>query len=300
MPNPAQRYQADVVLLAITALWGCTFVVVKDALALADPFSFLAMRFFVGAVALTLIARGDLTDRYSVISGLKLGVLLFVGFAFQTTGLAYTTPSRSAFITGLSVVLVPFVSVALFRRMPKVFSLIGIAVAVAGLYVLTLGADRADTGAPDTTLGDLLTLGCAVAYAFHITLVERYAQRSKLSAMVGVQLWVVTLLSLPPLLFGARVRFEAPLIVGVLVTGLLASALAIVLQTWAQARTTAVRAALIFSLEPVFAAFFSVAMGREELGRPELIGGSLILLGVLVAEVGGPVFERLRPPPAVH
>lgn len=291
------NYRADLVLLAITALWGCTFVVVKDSLALADPFSFLAMRFAIGAVALTAFAGSGLKDRYSIVSGLKLGVLLFIGFAFQTTGLALTTPSRSAFITGLCVVLVPFASYALLRRPPKVFSMIGIGFAVWGLYVLTLGGESQNPNATALRTGDLLTLGCAVAYAFHIALVELYAPRAKMAAMVGVQLWVVALLSLPALAFGFHVKFEATLISGLLVTGLLASALAILLQTWAQARTSAVRAALIFSLEPVFAALFSVAMGREQLGQPELIGGALILVGVLVAELGGPIVDRMRKSP---
>lgn len=292
--DQAKAYRADLVLLLITVVWGCTFVVVKDALALADPFSFLAMRFFVGAVALTLLAGTDLTDRYSLVSGIKLGVILFIGYAFQTTGLALTTPSRSAFITGLCVVLVPFVSYALFKRPPKFFAMVGLVIAVAGLYALTLGVTDEGEPAPNKLLGDLLTLGCAIFYAFHIALVELYAQKAKAVALVCVQLWVTCLLALPALAFGAHVTLNATLVKGALITGLVASAFAIVLQTWAQARTTAVRAALIFSLEPAFAALFSVAMGREQLGRAEVLGGALILAGVLVSEVGGPLYDRVR------
>lgn len=289
--SPSARLRADAALLGITAIWGSTFVLVKDALDRASPFVFLALRFALAGAVVTVLARGQLRDRASVRRGLVLGVFVFVGFALQTFGLADTTPSRSAFITGLSVALVPFVAVFLFRRWPRVPSLLGIALAVIGLYWLTLSGSAPSGGA--RLRGDLLTLGCAVAYAFHIAINERFAAISKIFAMVAVQLWVVSLLSaicIP--FFGGKLVLDGVLVWGVVFTGLFATALAILVQTWGQARTTAVRAALIFSLEPVFAAVYSVLLGREQLGAKEAVGGGLIVLGVAVAEVGNTLIDR--------
>lgn len=289
--DPATRLRADGVLALITVFWGVTFVVVKDALADGDPFTFLALRFLVGALALTAVVRGALLGRAVWRRGVPLGVLLFLGFALQTVGLTRTTPSRSAFLTGLYVVIVPLLSVVLFRRVPRVASLVGVGLAAAGLWGLT----GASAGGLGLGLGEVLTLGCAVAYALHIQLTERWAPREGAMALVGAQLWVVALLSAACLPFaGVRVTFTPGFVGAVLVCGLLASALAISLQTWAQARTTAVRAVLLYSLEPVFAAGYSVALGHERLGAREWAGGTLIVLGVLVAELGGMLWARWR------
>lgn len=288
-PNKGAALGADLVLVAITAVWGITFVVVKDALASADPLSFLAMRFSLGALLLTLLVRGALLRREELRAGAVLSVFLFLGFVTQTLGLVETPPSRSAFITGMAVVLVPFASILVFRRWPKLPSWAGVALAVAGLYALT-GVGGAAKGTPR---GDLLTLACAVTFAFHIVYTEKLAPGRNPVALVAVQLWIVAALSgLCLLVWPPRVTLGQDLVVGVVLTAVFASALAISLQTWAQARTTAVRAALIFSLEPVFATAWSVAVGREVLGRGELLGGALIVLGVLTAEVGNAALAR--------
>lgn len=290
-----ERLKADGLLLVITALWGGTFVVVKDSLDRADPFTFLAIRFAIGAVALALVARRSLLDGPSFRYGLVLGSFLFLGFSLQTVGLQSTTPSRSAFITGLSVVLVPFVGVVMFKRWPRVPSLVGVACAVAGMWQLTMANVQED--GVSTLRGDLLTLGCAVAYALHIAVNERFAPKAKASAMVTVQLALVSVLSLLCVpVFGMKLQFDGMLLWGVAFTGLFASALAILVQTWAQAHTTAVHAAVIFSLEPVFAAIYSVLAGREVLGKRELIGGALIVAGVAVAEIGTAVWDKFARP----
>jgi len=286
------RLQADGALAFITAFWGITFAVVKGALDDGDPFSFLTLRFALGAVVLTAIARREVLVPHTLRRGLVLGLLLFLGFALQTVGLVTTTPSRSAFITGLYVVFVPVLGLVLFRRMPRVASWVGVVLAAVGLRYLTGAEVGAEQG---LSSGDWLTLGCAVAYAFHILLTERYAPKSGATALVAVQLWVVALLSALCLPFtGARVAWTPAFLGAVAFCGLFASALAISVQTWAQARTTAVRTALIYATEPVFAAVFSEAMGHETLGAREWVGGGLIVAGVLVAELGGQLLEHLR------
>jgi len=288
----SSRFWADGALALVTALWGVTFVVVKGALDQADPFSFLALRFLVGAVVLTALARREVLAPLAVRRGMVLGVFLFLGFALQTMGLVTTTPSRSAFITGLNVVLVPLLGFAFFRRLPRVASLVGVALASVGLHYLT-GVDMEEGGG--FSLGDWLTLGCAGAYAVHILLTERYAPKTGVAGLVAVQLWVVALLSVLCLPFTeARVAWTPGFIGAFVFCGLFASALVISVQTWGQARTTAVRAALIYSLEPVYAAVYSVVLGYEVLSPREWLGGSLIVFGVLVAELGGHLWDRLR------
>lgn len=281
----------------MTAFWGTTFVVVKGALSDGDPYSFLALRFTLGALALTAVARRRMLVPDTLRRGLVLGVFLFLGFVLQTVGLVSTTPSRSAFITGLYVVFVPVLGLLLFRRAPRVSAWVGVVLSVVGLRYLT-GADLGVGHGLST--GDALTLGCAVSYAVHILLTERYAPKSDIVALVAVQLWVVAVLSALCLPFtGARVVWTPAFLGAVAFCGLIASALALCVQTWAQARTTAVRVALICSMEPVFAGAYSVALGYETLGVREWVGGGLIVLGVLVAELGGHLWERLRASRAV-
>jgi drug/metabolite transporter (DMT)-like permease len=291
-PGSAERLKGDGVLLAVTALWGVTFVVVKDSLSHADPFSWLAMRFAIGALVLSAVARRDLFHGPSVRAGLVVGVFLFLGFATQTSGLVFTTPSRSAFITGMSVLMVPFASIALLRRWPLPPSLLGVLFAVAGMWELTGGLTGINA---QTMKGDLLTLACAIAFAVQIVLTERFAPKVKIVTLVAVQLWWVSVgAAVGALVRGPKVELTGSLVSAVLFCGVFASAFAILVQTWAQARTTAVRAALIFSLEPVFAAAYSVLAGREVLGQRELTGGILIVAGVVVAEVGNAAWARWR------
>jgi drug/metabolite transporter (DMT)-like permease len=293
-PGSGSPWKADLALLLITAAWGTTFVVVKDALAHADALSFLALRFGLGALVCTALAWRARFDVPLLRRGLLLGLFLFAGYVLQTFGLLYTTPSRSAFITSLAVLLVPIASVAVFRRWPSWPATLGVLLAMAGMYVLT-GGLAADPGA-QVLRGDLLTLGCAVCYALHITYTEKFAVQTRSpAALVAVQLWIVALLCAACLPFaGAQVRWTGALWGAVLFTGVFATALAIVIQTWAQARTAAVRAALIFSLEPIFAAALAVALGMEVLGASELGGGALLLLAVLVSELGAAYLARRR------
>lgn len=273
------RFFPELVLLAVTALWGTTFVIVKDALADASPLAFLAVRFAIAAAAafaFALAARSKIPWR----PGLLVGVVLFAAYFFQTAGLAEIAPSRSAFLTGLYVVFVPFASRIVLGRWPARAAVLGVALAAAGLFVLT----RPDTTG-GFTLGDLLTLGCAFSYAFHITLTQRFAAGG--AGFVAVQMAVVaglSWLSFP--VVPHHLHFTSAVIIGVVVCGLFASALAINLQTWGQGKTSAVRAAIIFSLEPAFAAFTSYFAGREPLTVSTLVGGGLIMAGVLAAELG--------------
>lgn len=280
----------SVALLFITAVWGATFVTVKDALADADSFTFLTLRFALGALAAGLLARRHLGDLRVWKSGGILGVLVFCGYALQTVGLETTSPSRSAFITGLTVLFVPFAARALawlppcspIEPMSKAM-FVAIIVAALGLWQLT-GVDLAQPFAR----GDALTLACAVMYAWHIAATSRLAKGVNALALVCVQLLVTAMLSLVASCFVERRLHSTPqLWFAVALTGLVASTLAISIQAWAQSHTPAVRAAVIYSLEPVFAVLWGAMLGRGLPSLHEGIGGSLVIVAVLVAEVLG-------------
>ena len=281
-------------LLLITAIWGGTFVTVKDALGSSDTFTFLALRFALGGAAGLLLARSQLRDLRVWRLGFGLGLLLFGGYALQTLGLETTTPARSAFITGLSVLFVPFVQWAINRVAPTLPTLVGVGLALAGLQMLT-----GFTPGSTLPIGDLLTLGCAIVYAGHIVATGHLGAGVSPIALVTVQLWVTAA-------FAAGVR---PLVVthftptptywvAIALTGVLASTFAIAIQIWAQARVPAERAAVIYSLEPAFAVIFGLALGHGMPKANELSGGALLVAAVLVSEIGAMRRRRLSSTPA--
>nr|WP_242588330.1 DMT family transporter [Corallococcus macrosporus] len=285
--------------MLLTVFWGLTFVVVKDALAFADPFTFITLRFVVGGGVMAAVARGRMFAPGIMSKGLLLAGVLFICFALQTVGLQTTTPSRAAFLTGLNVLFVPLLSMVLLRRLPRLGTAVGVVLAAVGLYWLTRptpnDAVTGDAGMGGLQLGDWLSIGCALAYAGHILLTERFASRDNTVGLVAVQLVGVAVMSALCLPFVERkLEWTQPLVVAVLTCGVLASAFAILVQTWGQARTSAVRAALIFAMEPVFASAYSVAVGHEVLGVKEWLGGALIVVGVFASELGTVVWDGWR------
>ncbi len=287
---------ADATLLALALLWATTFTLVKEVLAYASPGVFLSARFGVAAVALLVVwaARRDpLGPGFWRHAGL-LGLAMLVGYGLQTVGLRYTTPARSGFITGLSVLVVPLAARGLLGRRIRAATWAGVALALLGLFVLTrpLGP-----GAAGPRLGDLLTLGSAISFGLFVTFTSEWAPRHPLTPLVAVEVLVTLagVLLLTPL-EGARLdpgrlgHFAAV----VAFTGLLLTAGAFFLMSWGQRHTTAVRAALIFSLEPPATALFAWARYGEPLGALDWLGGALMVLGVLAGEVGGLLEVRGR------
>ena len=293
---------ADLALLLLTLFWGTTFSLVKEALEGASVGVFLALRFGVAAAILGAVwaIRRDRVGAGFLRHGALLGLAMLAGFWLQTLGLRHTTPARSGFITGLSVLIVPFITRFALGRRVRLASWAGVALAVVGLLVLTRPFGDAVT--PEVRLGDLLTFGCALAFAVQVIFTAEWSPRHPLAPFVGVQVAVTlagALLSL--LVEGPRLAPASPArFAGVVAfTGVLMTAGAFFIMNWAQRHTTAVRAALIFSLEPVTAALFSAWYWREPLGPFELAGGGLIVLGVVLGELGGALEARVaQPPPA--
>jgi drug/metabolite transporter (DMT)-like permease len=284
---PAQRVQADLALVAVAFLWGFTFVIVKSALADASTLVFLALRFSLAAVLLfaVLRMRGSSLSGFmgSWRGGLVTGLTLFAGYVLQTVGLLTTSASKSAFLTGLYIVLVPLFAAVIARRVPLWVEWGGAALALAGTVLLTLGPV---TGG-GLTIGDILTIGCAVVYALYILAVEHYSSTDNHGVLALWQVLAVALASavLCPWIEPPRLVWTPNLTFAIVTTALFATALCYILYTWAQARTTATRAAIIFALEPVFAAITARLWSGDRWTGRTLSGAGLILGAIVLVEL---------------
>lgn len=279
-----RRLGADGALLAVTFIWGSTFVIMKRSLAGMTPYWLLAIRFAIASSFLALVYLRNMrrASRQLWLAGLVSGLFLFGAYAFQTVGLLYTTAAKSGFITGLSLVLVPIIAALFLRKPPGLFAALGAVAAFVGLYFLT-GA-----GAMSFNYGDVLTLFCAVSNALYVTSVGQYSRKNDPAAMTVVQLMTVCLASLAAaLLFepapnlASRVAWN-----GILLTAIPATSLAFLVQNAAQRHTTTTHAAIVLSGEPVFAALFAYWLEGEVLGTIGMIGAGMMLAGMLLAELG--------------
>jgi drug/metabolite transporter (DMT)-like permease len=268
-------------LIAVTAVWGVTFVQVKDAVALYPLFAFLAVRFAIATLTLAVpgAPRARTLGRTGIAAGAFLGLLLAAGYVLQTAGLERTTVSSTGFITGMYVVLTPLLALLLFR------SSIGIG-AWAGVVLSTVGLGLLSGIHSGSTTGDLLVLGGAAVYSLQIVLMERFAPRYDALAFTFVEMAAAFCgLGAVALTLGDFSIPRGGTVWGaLLVTGIFASALAFLVQTWAQRKTSATRTALAFAMEPVWAAFFGYTLDGDRLGAWGWGGCAAIMAGILLAE----------------
>lgn len=283
------KWQADLALALVALIWGSTFVVVKQALAEISTLYFLALRFgFASLCMLPFLLHGIRVSGIRAVGrGLRGGFLaalfLWAGYVLQTVGLKYTSAGNSGFLTGLYVVLVPVLSAIIYRKWPRAIELGGIAVAGVGMVLLMLPSLDANLR---MNRGDLLTVGCAVAFSLHLLTVGYFSCRESVEAVAFGQILGAAVLSGLALFIEApRATWSARTIFAILLTGLFATALAFALQTWGQKYTSATRTALLFALEPVFAAAAAVLFGGERMTAYSIGGGALILAGVLTVEL---------------
>lgn len=276
--------KAELSLLFLTFIWGATFPLVKTALSFSSPFVFLILRFGLATLAFWLIfsKRISFKNKGALKAGAVIGIFLFLGFAFQTMGLKYTAASRSAFITSLFVVMIPPLSYLILKEKIRIFSLIGIILAIGGLWIMTRPKGL------EFNLGDLFTFFCAVSFSFQVIFVQIYTKRFDFLTLTFIQILITTFLSLPFMFAFERIKlvYHPSLLLAILVCAILATALALFIQNRMQKDTTAVKAALIYAMEPVFAAIFSFMLLGEVLGWLGILGGGLILSGMLCSELG--------------
>ena len=279
--------------MGVTAIWGVTFVQVQNALALYPLFAFLAVRFAISTIALVPFAWAPLRalPREGYLAGVGVGALLAAAYGLQTAGLDLTTVASTGFITGLYVVFTPLLALALFgTRVPRALWA-GVALAVVGLLLLS--------GVPGgSTVGNALVLASALAAAFQIAAMERFAPRYDPRALTFLQMAtsLVGFAVLAVVLGQVEVPRGWTVWGALLVTGLFAGALGYLVATWVQARTTAARAALVFTLEAPFAALFGVLLADEVLGWAGWLGCAVMMTGIVLAEpAAADALRRLLP-----
>ena len=280
-----KKYLAQILLVFVTLIWGATFIVVKDALNDAGPFAFGTLRFTIaGILTLVIVNKSIFTlTKTEIIGGLICGFCLFCGYAFQNFGLMQTSASKSAFITSVSVLMVPIILYLFNIQKVKMKVWFAVVLATIGLYFLL------DPRGGMMNWGDILTFGCALGFAVHIIFQGYYVKKNvRVLPFFLVQAWVVVGLSfINSLLFEPIFAIWSPrLISALLVTGIAATFIAILLMIWAQQILNPSETAIIFSLEPVFATVFAIIFAGEVLGLWGYIGGGLIVLAVAYGESG--------------
>jgi len=272
---------AEGTLLLITAIWGTTFPLLSVTLHLVDAYTIVAIRFSIAAVVLVALYGRRLArmSRVEVWDGVRTGLLLVAGYLTQAIGLTTTSVPRSAFLTGTAVVFMPFVSFLVLRSRVQIGETLGVALVFAGLLIF-----YADAGL-SLRAGDVWTLACAVRFACQVVYTNVAARRSDPYAVSAMQALVSGAVGW--LFIGARGKLSVPAEAWgtLLYLGVVASALILVLQTWALGKTNPVRAGVIYSLEPVFASIFAMWFFGAHMSLLEVAGSAAILAGVLVAEL---------------
>ncbi|MFT9497698.1 DMT family transporter [Anaerosolibacter sp.] len=278
-----KQHQADLALLGVTLAWGISFILTKNSLESLETFNFLGIRFLISAVtsALFFYKRLLKLDRTTLKYGLLIGVIMFSGYATQTIGLNYTTASKSGFITGFSVVIVPIFSALVLRKLPKFSSIIGVVSAIIGLGMLTLDANL------QLNIGDFYTLIGAVCFAMHIITVGKYAVQVDSINLAILQIGVVGILSTI-----VSFLFETPIMpaagsdwFSILFLAFVCTSGAFIVQNAVQKYTSTTHTALIFTGEPVFSAIFAYILIGEVMNNRGIIGSILIVAGMIVAEI---------------
>lgn len=287
----SQQRKAESALVLNTLVWGATFLLVKSALGGISPLLFLALRFLLATAALALLFRKPLSLPGALKqwkAGVLVGTFLFLGYLFQTLGLRLTSAPKSAFITGLTSVMVPLLGSFVYRNRPRISEWCGILTAIAGLGLMTLPS----LGLSGVNRGDVLTFFCTIAFAAHIVSLGYFSRRVGFELLSVTQVGTAALLSAAGVAAGLCGWAETPhvdwrpeVVSAILITGLFATALAFTVQAWAQKYTTHTRTALIYMLEPVVAWATSYLLAGEGLTRRSAVGAALILGGVLLVEL---------------
>ncbi len=277
--------RSDILLLTVAISWGVTFLMVQDAIKTVPVYAFLYWRFFIATLLMFIISYKYLNqiNKQTILYGVILGLFLFLGFATQTFGLTFTKSSIVAFITGLNVIIVPFVAYFLFKNHVRPMVVLGSVFAVIGLYLLTMSGKLA------IGTGEILTIFCALFFALQILFTDKFSKKVNVFLLVLFQFITVTLLSL---IFSLsleeitfNINFDYTFLKAVLITSIFATVYAFLIQTYMQQFTTPTKTAIIFSMEPVSAGVFSYYMADEILNRTQVIGAIIIIFAVLLTEI---------------
>ncbi|WP_419767484.1 DMT family transporter [Arcobacter sp.] len=277
--------RADFLLLTVAIAWGVTFLMVQDAIKSVPVYAFLFWRFGIATILMAIIAYKyfDKLNKQTILYGVILGCFLFSAFATQTFGLAYTKSSIIAFLTGLNVIIVPFLAYVVFKEYVRKMVFISSLIAVCGLYLLTM------SGSLSLGKGEVLGIICALLFALQILFTDKYSKRVNVYLLVLFQFITVTILSLLFSLSLDSVTFDLDFnntfLKALIITSIFATVYAFLIQTYMQQFTTPTKTAVIFSMEPVSAGIYGYFVGNELLSSIQLFGATLIILALLLAEI---------------
>lgn len=287
-------WKADLALVGITLIWGSTFIVNAKVIGREPPISYLAVRFSIAALVLLVASARQVRTPSIVRDSVFLGVVLTLGMAFQIAGQTETSASKTAFITGLSVVLTPFFAIFRTRRGPGIANLLGVLLATAGFFLLSW-----PSGGGHVNRGDVLVFVCALMFAVYIVENAQRAPRHPTLRFTAFQLtaaaatlWILSFwlrVGRPPLAivaFEARpMLFDRPFIAAISYMTVFATLITFIVTTWAQTKMSATHAAVIYALEPFWTAIFAALILGERLGVRGLAGGALVIAGIVVSEM---------------
>lgn len=284
--NPTQ-YKSEVILLFCSLVWGFSFPSVKIALNYMSPNAFIFFRFFLTVIIFYAFYRKRIKEfqREDVRKGIILGIFLFLGFVSQTIGLQHTTSANSAFITGTYLVLIPFVQILVVKIRPKMENMIGVVIVMFGIYILS------DIKNAELNFGDIITMVCSVAFAYHIVYLDKYSRVSDALPLIWGQYLAMAVLSLLSLVFieylwldSFKAEFNWFLVFSIVFNGIFSTFIALFLAIKFQKYTTPIRAGLIYNMEQVFAVVFGFILISEVLSGNQIVGAIIILLGFIFSE----------------
>lgn len=286
-----KELKADILLLSVAIAWGLTFLMVQDAIKTVPVYSFLFYRFLIATILMFIISynRFSSLNKEAVLYGFILGLALFAGFATQTFSLTFSKSSIVAFITGFNVIFVPFLSYAFFKGKVRLNVFIASLIALLGLYLLTM------SGTLSFGVGELLALICAIMFAIHIILTGKFSRKADVFLIVCFQFLTVTILSMIFSLVSEDVTFNVSLdyafVKAILVTSIFATVYAFLIQTYMQQYTTASKTAIIFTVEPLSAAFYGYFAGNELMTYSQILGAVFIIIAILISELKLKLFK---------
>lgn len=290
-----QKYKtaiADLTLLFVVFIWGTTFALMKDIIPGIPPLNFIFLRFVLATLLMTILYWQRIKkvkwDLFKL--GVTLGLALAGGYFFQITGLQFTSASRAGFITGLSVVIVPIISTLYLKKLPPLAAILGVVMALLGLLFLFYDGDWA------FNIGDLLVFFCAISLGIHIFLVGQFVKNRDPVILTIIQLGTVGILAGIIAGFQGELKIIYPIRIWwrIAYMAVMATGLAFLVQNWAQQFTSAIKTAIIFSMEPVFAFVFAIFWLGEPITLGSFVGGGFIIIGMIMAELGDYFKEKRR------
>jgi len=301
-----EKYKGEVNLLIVTLLWSATFVIIKGALEDISSMLFIGLRFLIaGIILLPIVIRRKLDWKNAkIIPPIILGVLLFLGFATQTVGLKFTSATKSAFLTGSAVAIIPFLQLIIEKKKPKTGPIIGVVVVLIGILFLS-GGNSIMTLLKDIVtnfnFGDFLTLICAFFFALYVVYLDMISSKYIFWMLLIVQIGVSAFLAFSTAIVfdlinyeQLRIEFTSQLSFGIIYTSIFATLFTTTLQTKYQKLVSPTKAGIVYSFEPIFAAIIAFFFLSERISAFGLLGAVLIFVGLIISETCDGFIKSIR------